>query len=130
MAYFGRGLIQLTGKANYLKYGTLIGEDLVADGDKALVPKNSYNIASAYLNRRTFKYVNKDDLYWARKSVNGGTNGKNDTDREYERWLNILESPIVNFKYSMWTKRNKILVGLLGVAILSVSGYYLYKQID
>ena len=39
MAYFGRGLIQLTGKKNYETYGKEIGVDLIADGDKALVPK-------------------------------------------------------------------------------------------
>ena len=56
MAYFGRGLIQLTGKSNYEKYGRLIGVDLVKDGDKALIPKNSYKIASEYLKARTWKY--------------------------------------------------------------------------
>jgi len=52
MAYFGRGLIQLTGKGNYEKYGKLIGVNLINDGDKALVPKNSYKIASAFLYRK------------------------------------------------------------------------------
>ena len=40
LPYFGRGLIQLTGKENYKKYGDLIGADLVNDADKAIKPKN------------------------------------------------------------------------------------------
>ena len=53
--YFGRGLIQLTHNYNYEKYGKLIGVDLLDDGDKALIPENSYKVASEYLNRKTFK---------------------------------------------------------------------------
>ena len=127
MAYFGRGLIQLTHKYNYDRYGKIIGKNLVADGDLALVPKNSYDIASAFLKRKTFKYVNRDDLYNARRSVNGGTKGLEDTNYEYQRWLNILEQPAVNFKYSFWTKRNKIVFSILGVGIVGVAGYFFYK---
>ena len=49
--YFGRGLIQLTNKYNYEKYGDLIGVDLVGEADKAMLPKNSYKIATTYLDR-------------------------------------------------------------------------------
>jgi hypothetical protein len=90
MAYFGRGLIQLTGKDNYKKYGDLIGVDLVSDGDKALIPKNSYSIASTYLNNRTWKHLDKGDLTGARKSVNGGTKGVGEVNKYYEMWKGIL----------------------------------------
>ena len=128
--YFGRGLIQLTWGYNYDTYGKLIGQPLVADGDLALVPRNSYDIASAFLNRKTFKYVNRDELTQARKSVNGGTSGVSRTNEEYERWLNILDSPAVNFKFSFWTKRNKIVFGILGVLALGVGGYFIYKGLS
>ena len=52
LPYFGRGLIQLTGEGNYDKYGKLIGVDLLNDGDKALIPKNSYKIASIFLSNK------------------------------------------------------------------------------
>lgn len=89
--YFGRGLIQLTGKANYEKYGKKIGVDLVADGDLAIEPENSYKIASIYLRGRTFKYVLSGDLTYARKSVNGGDLGLEEVNGAYNEWLRILK---------------------------------------
>jgi len=104
LPYFGRGLIQLTGKENYKKYGDLIGVDLVNDGDKALLPKNSYLIASTYLSqkrggiyekngvkRNTFDLVKDNDLTLARKSVNGGTKNLDKVNDSYIFWKNILK---------------------------------------
>jgi hypothetical protein len=90
LPYFGRGLIQLTGKDNYQKYGRLIGVDLVNNGDLALNPINSYKIAVEYLKDRTFKYVIKNNLRSARKSVNGGTKGIEEVNGAYEAWLSIF----------------------------------------
>ena len=108
--YFGRGLIQLTHKYNYDKYGKKIGVNLVDDGDKALEPQNSYKIASEYLDSKTFKYVNRDNLTQARKSVNGGTKGVSDTNREYQMWLNILSNPQVQFEALFWTRKKKDII--------------------
>jgi len=104
LPYFGRGLIQLTGKDNYKKYGDLIGVDLVDDGDKALEPSNSYKIASTFLsqkrggiyakngqNRSTFDMAIDGDLTLARKSVNGGTKGIDEVNRVYVFWKNLLK---------------------------------------
>ena len=103
--YFGRGLIQLTGKSNYEKYSELIGVDLVSDGDRALQPKNSYKIASAYLKRRTFEYVNSGDLTRARKSVNGGTRGVDKVNASYDRWMLVFQNPKVNFRETKLSKK-------------------------
>lgn len=89
--YFGRGLIQLTGKGNYEKYGKLIGVDLLGNGDLALDPQNSYKIASTYMRGRTFKKVLSNDLTGARKSVNGGTKGINEVNGAYSAWVNVLK---------------------------------------
>ena len=88
--YFGRGLIQLTGKANYEKYGSKIGQNLVGNGDLALVPINSYRIAVEYLKERTFAKVLKGNLTGARKSVNGGTKGIEEVNGAYSTWVNIF----------------------------------------
>ena len=123
LPYFGRGLIQLTGKANYKKYGELIGVNLVNDGDKALVPKNSYKIASEYLKARTFKYVNSGALTSARKSVNGGTNGLNEVNSAYTFWLSILNNPKANFKSTKMSlkQRRRIAIIVVGATLLLVS---------
>lgn len=88
--FFGRGLIQLTGKANYEKYGKKIGVDLISNGDLALKEDNSYKIALIYLVGRTFSHVKKGDLTKARKSVNGGTKGIDEVNGAYKDWLNIF----------------------------------------
>jgi len=125
--YFGRGLIQLTHNYNYDKYGKLIGVDLLDNGDKALIPKNSYKIASAYLNNKTFKWVNKGDLTKARKSVNGGTKGVSETNKEYNRWLNIFNNPQVKFESLFWTRKKRILFGGILLISLGVGGFFIYK---
>ena len=123
LPYFGRGLIQLTGKSNYIKYGDLIGVDLVNDADKAIKPKNSYKIASEYLNRRTFRYVDSD-LTAARKSVNGGTKGKDEVNSEYYLWLNVLKEPNVNFKEVDKTKKQRVGFTIMYILLgLSVVGF-------
>ena len=85
-------MIQLTGKANYEKYGKLIGVNLISNGDLALEPQNSYKIASIYLKGRTFKHVTSGNLTKARKSVNGGTKDIDKVNGAYKEWLNILQS--------------------------------------
>jgi hypothetical protein len=89
--YFGRGLIQLTGKSNYQKYGDKIGVDLVNNGDLALKEDNSYKIAVIYLVGKTFKHVKSNNLTQARKSVNGGTKGLSEVNGAYNDWLKIFE---------------------------------------
>jgi hypothetical protein len=98
LPYFGRGLIQLTHKYNYEKYGKILGIDLVNNADLAMVPLNSYNIASTYMNLKTFRFIDKGDLKGARKSVNGGTKGVDDVNRAFEEWKAILSDPSVEFK--------------------------------
>ena len=135
--YFGRGLIQLTGKGNYEKYGDIIGVDLISDGDKALEPKNSYKITSAFLNRKrgsnkksVFDYVHEGNFTMARKRVNGGTKGVSRVNSEYNRWVKVLNDS--NFIVKFWTRKKRIIAtSLIGGVVLAgtiVGFYYLWKN--
>lgn len=109
MAYFGRGLIQLTGKKNYDRYGEKIGVDLIDDGDKAMIPKNSYKIASEYFkDRKVFQYANEEDFPMARKSVKGSSSGWQNAKDEYDLWIDVLKKKNVNFKAKKKTKKQRI----------------------
>jgi hypothetical protein len=143
LPYFGRGLIQLTGKGNYDTYGKLIGVNLVDNGDLALEPKNSYRIALAFLNRKrggiyskaglkrsTFDLARAGELTLARKSVNGGTKGVDKVNKSYEMWLDILKGLA---KSTTATKKKKNLItGIIVISLLAVAGgltyWYLSKK--
>lgn len=90
--YFGRGLIQLTGKSNYETYGKLLAIDLIGNGDLAMVPQNSYKIAVEYMKAcGTFRKAINGDLTAARKSVNGGRKGLDEVNGAYKAWLNAFD---------------------------------------
>jgi putative chitinase len=78
----GRGLIQLTGRANYAKYGQSIGRDLVTDGHWTQVaedPALAVDVASWYWDTRQLnKYADLDDIVTVTKRINGGDNGLED----------------------------------------------------
>jgi predicted chitinase len=130
MPYFGRGLIQLTGKSNYKTYGDIIGVDLIGDGDKALVPKNSYNIASAYFKRRkVYQYANDENFPMARKSVKGSSTGWEKAKKIYDLWIDIFSKPSVNFENTQNIKKkriiNTILYSALGLSVVGLAyGFY------
>jgi len=86
--YKGRGLIQLTGRANYRTYGNLLGIDLVGNPDLALDPNVACQVFAAYFTEHRIRWLaapaplmNCADLARAgewrgvRVAVNGGENG-------------------------------------------------------
>ena len=125
MAYFGRGLIQLTGKLNYETYGKIIGVNLVEDGDKAMIPKNSYLIASEYFKKRkVFDYANQNNFPMARKSVKGTSEGWQATKKVYDMWIGILKQPNIKFtskKVINKDRRTKIM--LYSIMFLTTLGF-------
>jgi putative chitinase len=77
--YKGRGLLQLTGRANYRAYGRLLGVDLEGDPQLAADPQLSLKIACEYWKKRDINPdCDRDDLIAVTKKVNGGTNGLED----------------------------------------------------
>jgi putative chitinase len=72
----GRGLFQLTGRANYSSYGRAIGLDLIANPEAAADPETSLRIACEYWKRKKLnQFADKNDLVIITKRINGGLNG-------------------------------------------------------
>jgi putative chitinase len=75
----GRGLIQLTGRANYLKYGQAIGKDLVTDDHWKQIsedPELAVDVAGWYWDTHLLNQcADQDDITTITKRINGGLNG-------------------------------------------------------
>ncbi len=80
--YKGRGLIQLTGRANYRAIGERLGLDLEREPQLAAEPVTSLAIACEYWTTRSINAAaDRDDLVTATRLVNGGRNGLDDRRR-------------------------------------------------
>lgn len=74
--YMGRGLIQLTGRANYRAMGSKLGLDLVADPELAATPEVAVRTAVEFWRWRGLNAIaDKDNLKLITKRINGGSNG-------------------------------------------------------
>lgn len=74
--YKGRGPIQLTGRANYRKFGSDIGIALEEHPEIAAVPSIGMMTACKYWKDRGLnELADADDLTGITKRINGGTNG-------------------------------------------------------
>jgi putative chitinase len=77
--YKGRGLIQLTGRANYKRYGNLLGLDLVGNPELAAEPATSLAIACEYWKQQGLNAAaDRDDIETITRRINGGLNGLED----------------------------------------------------
>jgi len=75
-AYRGRGLIQLTGKANYKKAGDSLGVDLVANPDLVATPEYAALTAGWFWSANGLNALaDAKDLLGMTKKINGGTIG-------------------------------------------------------
>lgn len=85
----GRGLIQLTGRANYRAYGDAIGRDLTADGAWTVVaedPGLCVDVAGWYWARRGLnRFADDDDCERITRRINGGLNGYDDRQAKLAR---------------------------------------------
>jgi putative chitinase len=72
----GRGLIQLTGRANYEKFGKALGLDLVgAPASAATFPTAALTGAEYWRERGLNAPADRDDIEGVTHRVNGGLNG-------------------------------------------------------
>lgn len=76
LRFKGRGIFQLTGRANYNKYGALLDLPLETNPALAADPEISFKIACKYWNLNHLSdFADKDDILTITKRINGGTNG-------------------------------------------------------
>lgn len=74
--YYGRGLIQLTWKNNYISYGNLVGADLLNNPDLLLQPDISAKVFAQYwVSRNIQEQADREDWTSVRASVQGGSAG-------------------------------------------------------
>ncbi|HTD89216.1 MAG TPA: peptidoglycan-binding protein, partial [Burkholderiales bacterium] len=74
--YKGRGLLQLTGRANYRALGKVLKVDLENQPERAAEPVLSLRIALEYWKSHKINAAcDRDDLIAVTRLVNGGTNG-------------------------------------------------------
>ena len=74
--YRGRGLKQLTGRANYRRCGNALGEDLVNNPERLLLPVNAALSAGWFWSERGLNEIaDRGDVRAMTKRINGGDNG-------------------------------------------------------
>jgi putative chitinase len=91
----GRGYIQLTGKSNYTKFATFIGEDVVKNPD---LVSSKYPLLSAlffFETNKLWSICDKGDgvstITELTKRINGGLNGLQDRIDKFSVYYSILK---------------------------------------
>jgi putative chitinase len=96
----GRGPIQITGRANYRRFGDLLGTDLVADPARAALPELAFRIAGLFWSKKGLNELadraTPDAFREITRRINGGFNGLEDRQKFYavaRRVLGVVEGP-------------------------------------
>lgn len=77
--YKGRGLLQLTGRANYRDFGQKLGVDLEGHPELAAEPVLSLKIACEFWKKKNISQLcDADDIVEVTRRINGGQNGLDD----------------------------------------------------
>src|SRR5262245_51146628 len=96
----GRGPIQLTGRANYKRFGDLLNVDLVAEPPRAATPNVAFRVAGLYWSKRGLNELadlaTEDAFTEITRRINGGTNGLADRQAFYAVARNVLGVPVTS----------------------------------
>lgn len=93
--YKGRGLIQLTGRANHREFGERLGLPLEDHPDLAAEPVTALKIACEYWKARGINIAaDMDDLIKVTRLVNGGLNGLEDR----RKYLQKAKAALMNMR--------------------------------
>lgn len=93
----GRGPIQITGRANYERYGRKLGVDLISQPELLQQPEYGFKAAAAYWdakNLNAYADVQTEAAFKEiTKAINGGLNGYANRLAYYSRALRALHPP-------------------------------------
>jgi len=93
--YKGRGIFQLTGRANYRDIGNKIGMDLENNPELAESPEVSVLTALEYWKSRNLNVLaDRDDVEGITRKINGGLNGFEDRKKYLSRCKQIIPKDI------------------------------------
>lgn len=74
--YRGRGLIQLTGRTNYVCFSNAVNMDIVTNPDTLVVPELAVESACWYWETHELnELADNDDIVGITRRINGGTHG-------------------------------------------------------
>lgn len=89
--YRGRGLIQVTGKENYMHCGNALGVDLIADPEYLETPEGAPRSAGWYWSSRGLnQYADNSDMETITRRINGGLNGYQERMQLYNQAISVL----------------------------------------
>jgi len=89
--YRGRGLIQVTGKANYAALVKQLGVDIVANPELLTKPEFAAESAAAWWsNHGLSALADRDDVTSITRVINGGTNGLEDRKARLTKAKGVL----------------------------------------
>lgn len=87
----GRGLMQITGRANYAACGKALGIDLLASPELLEQPATAARAAAWFWTSRGLNALaDADDIAGITRKINGGTNGLDDRRARYARAIKVL----------------------------------------
>ncbi len=90
--FCGRGLIQLTGRANYTKFAEDLGISIEETVAYLETPAGAVSSAGWFWdNNNLNQYCDKDDFVTLTKRINGGTIGLEDRKHHYHLALDLLQ---------------------------------------
>ena len=89
--YRGRGLIQITGRANYAACGEALGLDLLSKPELLELPQHAAMSAAWFWSMKDLNTLaDKGDFVKITRRINGGLNGQADRQGLYDKALKVL----------------------------------------
>ena len=90
--YAGRGLIQITGRANYEAFSKAVGKDFTATPELLETPEYAVMTACWFWQSKGLnKYADNGDFTTLTKRINGGVNGLADRQQFWERAKKVIQ---------------------------------------